>query len=43
MMFRPITRKFDVPIVRTLYPFFIGGVIVFFGVAKLQNTMINCK
>ncbi|RKP07736.1 ATPase, F0 complex, subunit J [Thamnocephalis sphaerospora] len=41
MVFQPAMRKFNVPILRVLYPFFIGGAVVFYGVNKLQGTLMN--
>jgi len=36
-------RKFPVPIVRPLWPFFIAGTIVFYGVGKLQDKGIRSE
>jgi len=36
-------RKFPVPIVRPLWPFFIAGSIVFYGVEKLQEKGIRSE
>ncbi|EJD53284.1 ATPase, F0 complex, subunit J [Auricularia subglabra TFB-10046 SS5] len=34
-------RRFPVPIVKPLYPFFVAGAVTFLLVGKLQNLMLN--
>lgn len=36
-------RKFNAPVFRPAAPFIVGGVTVFFLVAKAQSAMIDCN
>jgi F-type H+-transporting ATPase subunit j len=36
-------RTFNTPIIRPLYPFFVGMAITFYGVAKLQASMLDTE
>ncbi|KAL1931665.1 hypothetical protein VTP01DRAFT_9808 [Rhizomucor pusillus] len=34
-------RKFNTPVLRPAAPFIVGGVVVFYYIAKIQTAMIN--
>ncbi|PWN27882.1 ATP synthase subunit J, mitochondrial [Jaminaea rosea] len=34
-------RAYPVPVWKPLYPFILGGAIVFYGTVKLQNAMLE--
>lgn len=36
-------RKFNTPVLRPAAPFIVGGVVVFYYIAKIQTAMINSK